>query len=243
MIAKQSSPQADHPPSAAAVTVEALGQSEAFLDFQERLSRVAPIDRSVLLVGERGTGKELAAARLHYLSGRWQGPFVSLNCAALVSTLIESELFGHEKGAFTGAQQRKTGRFEAADGGTLFLDEIGLIPIQAQEKVLRVVEYGSFERVGSSASVEVDVRIIGATNMTCRPWLKKAGLKKISWTDSHLRSFSCPRSESARGISSCWPVTSPSAWPMSWGAPRPRNSALRPWTCLKTTAGKGISGN
>jgi len=146
------------------VAVEALGQSEAFLDFQERLSRIAPVERPALLVGERGTGKELAATRLHYLSGRWQGPFISLNCAALAPTLIETELFGHEKGAFTGAQQRKTGRFEAADGGTLFLDEVGLLPVEAQEKVLRVVEYGFFERVGGSTSVEVDVRIIGATN-------------------------------------------------------------------------------
>jgi psp operon transcriptional activator len=157
-----STPPDDHP--LAGVAVEALGQSELFLDFQERLSRIAPVERPALLVGERGTGKELAATRLHYLSQRWQGPFVSLNCAALAPTLIESELFGHEKGAFTGAQQRKTGRFEAADGGTLFLDEIGLLPIPAQEKVLRVVEYGAFERVGGSVSVEVDVRIIGATN-------------------------------------------------------------------------------
>lgn len=143
---------------------EALGQSEAFLDFQERLSLVAPVDRPVLLLGERGTGKELAANRLHYLSGRWQKPFVTLNCATLSSTLIESELFGYEKGAFTGAEKRKIGRFEVADGGTLFLDEIGSIPLQAQEKILRVVEYGSFERVGSSSSTEVDVRIVGATN-------------------------------------------------------------------------------
>ena len=144
---------------------EALGQSEVFLDFQERLSRVAPVDRSVLLIGERGTGKELAASRLHFLSKRWKGPFVTLNCATLSPTLIESELFGHEKGAFTGAAQRRPGRFEAADGGTLFLDEIGSIPLEAQEKILRVVEYGAFERVGSFRSVEVDVRIIGATNM------------------------------------------------------------------------------
>lgn len=144
---------------------EALGQSEVFLDFQERLSRVAPVDRSVLLIGERGTGKELAASRLHFLSKRWKGPFVTLNCATLSPTLIESELFGHEKGAFTGAAQRRPGRFEAADGGTLFLDEIGSIPLEAQEKILRVVEYGAFERVGSFKSVEVDVRIIGATNM------------------------------------------------------------------------------
>lgn len=144
---------------------EALGQSEVFLDFQERLSRVAPVERSVLLIGERGTGKELAASRLHFLSKRWEGPFITLNCATLSPSLIESELFGYERGAFTGAERRRPGRFEAADGGTLFLDEIGSIPMEAQEKILRVVEYGTFERVGSSRSVDVDVRIIGATNM------------------------------------------------------------------------------
>lgn len=143
---------------------EALGHSEAFLAFQERLSRVAPVDRPVLLLGERGTGKELAASRLHYLSRRWQGPLVALNCAALTPSLIESELFGYEKGSFTGAQQRRGGRFEAASGGTLFLDEIGNIPVEVQEKILRVVEYNTFERVGSSETIEVDVRIIAATN-------------------------------------------------------------------------------
>jgi psp operon transcriptional activator len=143
---------------------EALGQSEAFLAFQERLSRVARVNRSVLLIGERGTGKELAVSRLHYLSPRWQGPLVALNCAALAPTLIESELFGHEAGAFTGATQRRVGRFEAAHGGTLFLDEIGLIPLEVQEKILRVVEYGTFERVGSAQPIQVDVRIVGATN-------------------------------------------------------------------------------
>ncbi|NNK13355.1 MAG: phage shock protein operon transcriptional activator [Desulfofustis sp.] len=143
---------------------EALGQSELFLDFQDRLSRVAPVDRPVLLLGERGTGKELAAQRLHFLSRRWEGPLVTLNCATLSPTLIESELFGHERGAFTGAEGRRAGRFEAASGGTLFLDEIGTIPMQAQEKILRVVEYHFFERVGSSEQIEVDVRIICATN-------------------------------------------------------------------------------
>lgn len=143
---------------------EALGQSEAFLDFQDRLSQVAPVDRPVLLIGERGTGKELAASRLHFLSKRWQGSFITLNCATLSSTLIEAELFGHEKGAFTGAESQRIGRFEAASGGTLFLDEIGMTPMPVQEKILRVVEYGSFERVGSSQPIEVDVRIVGATN-------------------------------------------------------------------------------
>lgn len=143
---------------------EALGESQIFLDFQTELSRAAVINRSVMIIGERGTGKELAASRLHYLSGRWEAPFITLNCAALPPTLIETELFGHSSGAYTGAGKARKGRFEEADGGTLFLDEMGLIPLEVQEKILRVVEYGSFERVGSSNTVEVDVRIVGATN-------------------------------------------------------------------------------
>lgn len=157
---------------------EAIGQSESFLAFRERLSRAAAIDRPVLIIGERGTGKELAAARLHYLSLRWQGPLVALNCAALSPTLIESELFGYEKGAFTGAEERRTGRFEAANGGTLFLDEIGSIPLEVQEKILRVVEYGMFERVGSSKSIEVDVRIIGATNADLPAMAEEGSFKR-----------------------------------------------------------------
>ena len=143
---------------------EALGQSEAFLAFQEAVSAAARVDRPILLAGERGTGKELAARRLHYLSARWEEPLVALNCAALAPALIESELFGHEAGAFTGAVQRRRGRFEAADNGTLFLDELGNIPLPVQEKILRAVEYGVFERVGGSEPVRVNVRIVGATN-------------------------------------------------------------------------------
>ncbi|MBX7259127.1 MAG: phage shock protein operon transcriptional activator [Candidatus Hydrogenedentes bacterium] len=161
--AKNSSRERNRP--AEPLIQEALGQSEAFLSFQERLSRVARVDRPVLILGERGTGKELAASRIHYLSPRWQEPFVALNCAALAASLIESELFGHEEGAFTGALRRRSGRFEAANEGTLFLDEIGNIPVETQEKILRVVEYGAFERVGSSIPIRVDARIIGATNM------------------------------------------------------------------------------
>jgi psp operon transcriptional activator len=160
------------------IVTEALGQSESFLEFQERLSRAAPINRPVLLIGERGTGKELAAARLHYLSNRWQAPMVALNCAALSPSLIESELFGYEKGAFTGALQRRFGRFESADRGTLFLDEIGSIPLEVQEKILRVVEYNVFERVGSSESVEVDVRIIAATNADLNDLARKNRFKQ-----------------------------------------------------------------
>ena len=165
---------------------EALGQSEVFLVFQERLSQITPINRPVLLLGERGTGKELAANRLHYLSKRWQGPFLTLNCSALSSALIESELFGYEKGAFTGAVQRRLGRFEAADGGTLFLDEIGNVPMEVQEKILRVVEYNTFERVGSSERIDVDVRIIAATNadvkaLVARKLFKEDLLDRLSF--------------------------------------------------------------
>jgi psp operon transcriptional activator len=157
---------------------EALGQSEPFLQFQEQLSKVAAVDRPVLLIGERGTGKELAARRIHFLSQRWSGPCVTLNCAALSPTLVESELFGYEKGAFTGAESRRTGRFEAADGGTLFLDEIGNIPMEAQGKILRVVEYASFERVGSTTPVEVDVRIVGATNADLPAMAERGDFKR-----------------------------------------------------------------
>jgi psp operon transcriptional activator len=141
-----------------------IGQSSAFLDAVERASRAAPLNRTVLVVGERGTGKELIAERLHRLSSRWDGPLVTMNCAALPETLIEAELFGHEAGAFTGATRAREGRFEEADGGTLFLDELGTLSMGAQERLLRAVEYGEVTRIGSSRPVRVDVRIVAATN-------------------------------------------------------------------------------
>jgi psp operon transcriptional activator len=145
-------------------TQQALGQSDVFLRFQEQLSLAARADRPVLLVGERGTGKELAAVRLHYLSPRWQGPLETLNCAAVPAALAEAELFGHEPGAFTGAAARRAGRFEAAHQGTLVLDELARLPRAAQAKILRVVEQQTFERLGSTRSLAVDVRVVGATN-------------------------------------------------------------------------------
>ena len=161
---------------------DAIGISEAFLEFQENLSLVAKVDRPVLIIGERGTGKELAASRLHFLSGRWEAPLVALNCAALSESVLESELFGHEKGAFTGASERRVGRFELAEGGTLFLDEVGLVSIPIQEKILRAVEYRSFERLGSSNSIRVDARIVGATNADL-PAMVKAGKFKDDLLD------------------------------------------------------------
>jgi len=142
-----------------------IGQAPPFLELMEQVSRVAPLDRPVLVIGERGTGKELIAARLHFLSGRWDRPLIKLNAAAIPETLLESELFGHEAGAFTGAIRRRAGRFELADSGSLFLDEIASTSLAVQERLLRVVEYGSFDRVGGSAPVQVDVRLIGATNV------------------------------------------------------------------------------
>ena len=141
-----------------------IGEANSFIDVLEQVSRLAPLNKPVLVIGERGTGKELIANRLHYLSGRWQAPFISLNCAALNENLLDSELFGHEAGAFTGAQKRHPGRFERADGGTLFLDELATAPMLVQEKLLRVIEYGELERVGGSQPLQVNVRLVCATN-------------------------------------------------------------------------------
>jgi psp operon transcriptional activator len=141
-----------------------VGQSSSFLDAVERASRAAPLDRPVLVIGERGTGKELIAERLHHLSSRWDGPLVTMNCAALPETLIEAELFGHEAGSFTGATKSRVGRFEEADGGTLFLDELATLSMAAQERLLRAVEYGEVTRIGASKPLTVDVRIVAATN-------------------------------------------------------------------------------
>ena len=141
-----------------------IGQSYAFLDAVERASRAAPLNRPVLVIGERGTGKELIAERLHHLSTRWAGPLIVMNCAALPENLIETELFGHEAGSFTGAAKTRHGRFEEADGGTLFLDELGTLSMPAQDRLLRAVEYGEITRIGASKPIEVDVRIVAATN-------------------------------------------------------------------------------
>ena len=141
-----------------------VGQSTAFLDAVERASQAAALTRPVLVIGERGTGKELIAERLHHLSPRWDGPLVTLNCAALPENLIDAELFGYEAGAFTGAQKSRAGRFEDADGGTLFLDEIGDMPLELQTRLLRVLSDGQFYRVGGHQPLKANVRVIAATH-------------------------------------------------------------------------------
>ena len=142
-----------------------IGQSATWLESLERVSLAALVERPILVIGERGTGKELIAERLHFLSPRWDKPFVKVNCGALSEDLLDSELFGHEAGAFTGATKRRQGRFEQADGGTLFLDEIATASMQVQEKLLRVVEYGQFQRLGGEDTITTDVRIVAATNV------------------------------------------------------------------------------
>ena len=150
------------------------GESPTFIKVLEEVSQIAPLNKPVLIVGERGTGKELIASRLHYLSQRWESILLKLNCAAISDALLETELFGHEAGAFTGATRVHHGRFERAHGGTLFLDELGTTSQLVQEKILRVIEYGEFERVGGNKTLTVDVRIIAATNVDL-PALAAAG--------------------------------------------------------------------
>ena len=141
-----------------------IGEAPVFLEMLEHVSRAAPLSKPVLVVGERGTGKELIASRLHFLSERWEQRVVKVNCAALTESILESELFGHEAGAFTGASSTHIGHFERADGGTLILDELATISLRMQEKILRTIEYGEIQRVGGGDTLRVDVRIVGSTN-------------------------------------------------------------------------------
>ncbi|PCJ42913.1 MAG: phage shock protein operon transcriptional activator [SAR86 cluster bacterium] len=149
----------------AALAERMIGESSSFLQMQEHLSRLAPLNKPVLIIGERGTGKELVAARMHYLSERWGHPFLKINCASFNEALLESQLFGHEAGAFTGASKQQKGCFERADQGTLFLDELATTSMAVQERILRITEYGELERLGGNKSIEIDVRLVAATNV------------------------------------------------------------------------------
>jgi DNA-binding NtrC family response regulator len=157
---------------------EIIGNSEAILKIKELIEKVAPTDARVLITGENGTGKELVARRIHELSKRADQPFVEVNCAAIPSELIESELFGHEKGSFTSAIKQRKGKFEQADGGTLFLDEIGDMSPAAQAKVLRVLQENKISRVGGDGDIKVDVRILAATNKDLRAEIEKGNFRE-----------------------------------------------------------------
>ena len=155
-----------------------VGSSEALNRIMKIVERVAPVPRPVLVLGERGTGKELVARAIHHLSPRTGEPFITINCAAVPESLLESELFGHEEGAFTGATKQKEGKFELADGGTLFLDEIGNMSLEFQAKILRILEYQRFERVAGSESIQVDVRVIAATNADLRTAMEDGSFRR-----------------------------------------------------------------
>src|SRR5438067_1246855 len=174
-----------------------IGESDAVREVMVQVEQMAPVTATVLVEGESGTGKELVARALHVLSGRKSRPFIAVNVGALPETLLESELFGHEKGAFTGAAERRLGRFELADTGTLFLDEIGEIPAATQVKLLRVLEEREFMRVGGTAPISVNVRVIAATNQPLRE-LVEAG---ASWSSSSTAcsSSSCRSRSCAAG--------------------------------------------
>ena len=155
-----------------------IGKSQKMVELMDTVSQVAPTKASVLITGESGVGKELVADAIHELSNRSKGPFIKVHCAALTASLLESELFGHEKGSFTGAVKEKKGRFELADGGTIFLDEIGEIDAQTQVKLLRVLQERQFERVGGEKSITVDVRIVCATNRDLPKEIEKGNFRE-----------------------------------------------------------------
>jgi PAS domain S-box-containing protein len=158
-----------------------IGQSDALNYVLYKVEQIAPTDTTVLVLGETGTGKELVARALHHLSRRKERALVKVNCATLPANLIESELFGHEKGSFTGAHTRQLGRFEIANGATLFLDEIGELPLELQPKLLRVIQDGEFERLGSSGTIKVDVRVIAATNRKLEEEVRRGRFREDLW--------------------------------------------------------------
>ena len=169
-----------------------LGESAQIKELLGSIDRVAPAQARVLITGENGTGKELVAQRLHDLSPRHDGPFVDVNCAAIPKDLLESELFGHEKGSFTGAHAQKKGKFELADGGTLFLDEVGDMDLAAQAKVLRVLEQNRVERVGGSSPIDVDVRVIAATNKNLPEEVKEGRFREDLYYRLNVVEVRCP---------------------------------------------------
>ncbi|MBX3252094.1 MAG: sigma-54-dependent Fis family transcriptional regulator [Myxococcales bacterium] len=163
---------------AASVGSDLLGEGPALRELRGLIGKVAPTEGRVLITGENGSGKELVAAAIHRGSARRDGPFIKLNCSAVPRDLVESELFGHERGAFTGAVQQRKGRFELADGGTLFLDEIGDMPLEMQTKLLRVLQEGQIERVGGSRTIDVDVRVLAATHRDLEAMVREGAFRE-----------------------------------------------------------------
>src|SRR4051812_8163778 len=185
-----------------------VGRSFALRQVLDRVEKVAPTDARVLITGENGTGKELIARAVHRLSPRADGPFVEVNCAAIPSELIESELFGHMKGSFTGASDDRAGKFELADGGTLFLDEIGDMSLAAQAKVLRALQEGIITRVGGAKPIKVDVRVMAATNKELEEEIKGGRFREDLFYRLNVIPLYVPRCASGAKTSPCWCSTS-----------------------------------
>src|SRR5690606_14811780 len=184
--------EAERPSASADGEIGIIGSCNAMQELYGKIRKVAPTDSTVLIQGESGTGKELVARALHNLSRRAKAPLISVNCAAIPETLIESELFGHEKGAFTGASASRAGLVEAADGGTLFLDEIGELPLEAQARLLRVLQEGEIRRVGSVQSQKVDVRLIAATHRDLKSLAKTGQFREDLYYRLHVIALKLP---------------------------------------------------
>lgn len=201
-----------------------IGQSTTLAEVFKVLGKVAPTDSTVLVTGESGTGKELLVRALHANSQRAEKPFVPINCGAIPKDLLESELFGHEKGAFTHAIRSRPGRFEMGDGGTVFLDEIGEMDLSLQVKILRVLQEKEIERVGGTGSKKVDVRIVAATNRDLEAEVAAGRFREDLYV-STSSPCTCPRCGSAAAMCSCWPgifstISAPKKDGRPWGCPR-----------------------
>ena len=183
---------------------EVIGESAALKRALSQVETVAPTDSTVLILGETGTGKEMIARSIHDLSRRREGTFVKINCAAIPTGLLESELFGHEKGAFTGAIAQKIGRFELAHHGTLFLDEVGDIPLELQPKLLRVLQEREFERLGGTRTIRVDVRVVAATNRNLAQMVEEGLFRRDLYYRLNVFPIMIHPSANAAKISPCW---------------------------------------
>jgi formate hydrogenlyase transcriptional activator len=219
---------------------EIIGQSARIRELLRQLEQVAPTEATVLIRGETGTGKELLARAVHDRSKRNHRPLVKVNCGSIPSGLVESELFGHEKGAFTGATQRRIGRFELANGGTIFLDEVTELPLDTQVKLLRVLQEGEFERVGSSQTIRVDVRVIAATNRDLKEAVGKGSFRSDLFYRLNVFPLKCRGSGSVEKTSRCWSTFFSAGSPRSWA----RNCAgwrKRLWKVSSDIIGRAIS--
>ena len=225
------------------ITDSIVGAETGLRSVMEQIELVAPSDAPVLVLGETGTGKEVVARAIHQRSRRVSGPFLRVNCGAIPPELVDSELFGHERGSFTGAVGERKGWFERADGGTLFLDECGELPLAAQVRLLRILQDGSFERVGGERSLHVDVRIVAATHRDLQALVSEGQFRADLWYRIAVFPMHLPPLRSASAVTSLrWRLTLLCAPPSDWGRPRwcpPR----RTLACCFLTPGRATCGN